>query len=694
MKNSHPVPVVLESLESKLAPSGVVTFTHDPVKDTLTIVGDGGNNNFTMTVDANGLLDVTGSDSTTFILNGNAMSSITDLAVLATIKISLGDGNDTLRLTGGDFFSDKTFEVLGGKGDDTVTLGTTAKSMFFAGTTKFDLGEGLDQFSIFGSAYFTTKTAILMGAGDDYVDFSGASAAKHVFAAGLSVDFGAGQGSFSSAGILQIINGKLEIKATDPTATMVSVDITGSDTYIDDGLTLALAIGTGGAANINLTGNTIKVGGPLSITTGAGNDTIHLGGELAVTGAITIDLKDGANQITFDDEAQITANSILLKGGKAGLNVLLDDDAELVTSGAFTIDAKANTLGTNTFELDPGSSIEAGTNFSYLGSAQNDTVTLRVDSDLTSYGNMAFTLGAGNNTLNMTDCSLFSDANIVFTGLAGNDTLNLDNTYISALGSLTANLGAGSNSINTLDDSRLYINGGFTYIGGAGSDSVDLDYKFAEFGRTISLTMGDGYNEFNMTTAGSNVGHVSSISYTGGKGDDNLRLTRVEVRGSTTAKMSSGGNFMETFQTTLIGAVNMQSTSLATESDSLFINTSTFNGTLTASLGAGISTVLVDDSIMNGQVSLNTGAGDDTVKLDNAALSGANHWNHIVRIQTGTGIDNFTLGSGTPSEDAAMRNYFARTPEINLGVEANLYSQNGSRNLAGITIFVPIISGP
>ena len=446
----------------------------------------------------------------------------------------------------------------------------------------------------------------------------------------------------------------------------------------------------------------ITIGGPLSIVTAGGNDGVNVVGALKVSGAFTVDMKDGVNQFTLSAGASIQAASVLLKGGKSGLGVNFENNAALATSTSFTIDVKANTLANNLFDLADANALKIGGTFTYLGGAKNDVLDFGTNAEVDIRGAMVASLGSGDNNINFNNADVDVGGNLTITALAGTDNVSTNPAKLQILGSLIANLGAGTNGLS-LGGGNVYIAGGVSYTGGTGNDSLNFGGVDLLIAQGVLIAAGDGDNlvELHATNA-----DLSSISYTGGKGQDRVYLGvnlsddagNTYLTGGIIAKLGAGLNRLLLAESTVRGAVNVQSASLAAENDFLTLRDARLFGTVTATLGKGISTLTVDDSTFMSAVNINTGDGNDVLLFDTLVTAGgpnyddANQWNSGIKILSGTGNDQFIFGTGNGVPANTNSNIFRNFSGIfDSGTGTDTVAQNGTKGLSGIPVPITVI---
>lgn len=699
MNKSSPLDRVLESLEPKIAPAGVVTILYNSGTNSLTITGSAGNDDFIMTHTANDSWRFTSTNNDTqFVVNGDpAVTSINNLPITLTTKINLGDGNDSVRLESDGTFNGQTVilegavEILGGKGNDTVAFKSNLAPVF-NGLTKFDLGDGYDTLQFEGSATFANKVTISAGTGG--ADIVIGPFGTQTFTKGLTVDLGSGGGRLFTSD-LDVSGGKLEIKSSGGASSLLVLD---GLLNTDQGVNITLGSSVNSVIFGDFNPNESVIGGPLNIVTSGGTDAVNVIGTLKVSGAISINMKDGANQFAINAGATLQASSILLKGGKSGLDVSIANNAALTTSTFFTVDVKANTLDNNLFTLATNDTLKIGTTFNYLGGAANDTLNFGTNAEVAASGDMIVSLGGGANSVDFNNADVILGGSLKVTGLTGADSVNMSGE-LDVLGSILINLGAGTNSFSNAGGDVRVI-GALSYTGGAGTDNIALGGVDLIVGQSLTMAAGDGDNQVQIHATNA---QLSSLSYTGGKGQDQVYLGvnafgdagSTYLTGGVTAKLGAGLNRLLLVQSTVKGAVNVQSTSGAAETDFLTLRDATVSGAFTGTLGKGISTLTIDDSTFNHAVNVNTGDGADVLKFDNltgSEYNGVNRWNSGVKILSGTGDDQFIFGTGIGAPSANNVNVFRNFNSVfDSGTGSDTVQQNGGQSLNGNAYNVTVL---
>lgn len=500
-----------------------------------------------------GILDVDGTlqsatlalaDGTTLDIDGTVQAAggtqsvVTGTAGVNTVVVNaggsllasgdLGDGNDVLDVAG-------TLDTGGGT---------------------FSLGAGDDTFVV----HNTTQVigTLDAGAGNDLLNVNVDS--------GNLVPLGSTTG-FESLGKSGL--GTLEINGA---SDFVDVQVQAGLLDIDAG-------GSIEAQTVNVSaGSTLNVDGALTFTAGA--DDFTVGG--TVSGAGTIDMLDGDDQLTILDGADLGGLGTSLEGG-AGNDALTADIATSATLGGVTGFETLNKDGVGTFNID--------------GPASSSFETVNVQD-----GSLG--VAASANVAGVTATTVASGATLnvdgSYAGSAGNDTFTLAGT-VSGAG--TIDLGTGDDVFTIRDGATLglAIDAGGESVG----DRVVLD-NAAAF--TLDRTSISGFEQLAKQNAG-------TATLTGAHAYDS-----VAIDGGTLGVDQS----LETASTTLADGttLNVDGTMQAVGGGQVALTGST--GVNTVVVGAGASLAATGDlddgsdvldvagTLDAGGGAFNLGAGDDT----------------------------------------------------------------------------------
>ena len=289
----------------------------------------------------------------------------------------------------------------------------------------------------------------------------------------------------------------------------------------------------------------------ISITTGTGDDTIHvvLGGDTALRGGVTIATGTGDDivgfnggtlrgalsvtakgpaEITVDSSVEATSIKGAVKIAQVGGSFVLGTGSEagsVTAAGARDFEFHGSTRGPVTlsnalaaasYAVSGGATV--GGNLTIAGGIGGDLVDI---ADSFVRGFLAVNLGAGNNVLTVgAGASVHGIAKI--SALAGDDTVTIGSAAGSGpvfASNVSVSLGEAiaGNAFSAL--SGIY-SAGLSYKGGSGVDTVNIGATPVIWG-ALKITGGNGAN--NVTVGG--FGQLVSFSYAGGTGVDTVTLT-------------------------------------------------------------------------------------------------------------------------------------------------------------------------
>ncbi len=684
---STPIPAsAIESLEPRLAPAGLLTLT--AAGGVLTISGDAADNGIQIVdIPSTGKWQINdyGGLTTTFRYNGAIISAGDTIPAQSTIIATLGDGDDQIEIrpsgTPSSMMLPGGITINAGKGDDQVYLGSNTSQELVVGAVSVDLGEGDDSFDSTLNGTYTGAVKVLGGLGDDEVSFDGSSS-DQVFLQGLVLDLGKGENTTTLDAFRLSIAGALTIIDAGDVGVSPSINLISDTLTVDGVVSISVAAGDSYIGIGDETTDVQQFGAGLRITGGTGNDEVFFLGIQTIDSGVTVDLKAGTNSTTFGNSSSFAAASLSILGGADADSVLVDNDAVIVVNAGFSLNLGS---GSNTWTTDPGAQVTAGT-LSYLGGTGSDTLnyagaTLRV------LGAMTVNTGAdgiGNIDLDPTT-SAYVGGLLTFTGGKGNDDVDFDTPDFRIMAGLRLSLGEGGNSLSTAGTS-LQVVGGVSYVGGTGTDALTLDNDSLIITKALSfVSTGAGVNSLYVAATTASIG---SVSYVGGTGIDGFYLgnldgvstSRLTVNGAVTGNLGTGVALAVISDSRVLGALNLTLAGKSSESDSVVLFQSTFNGVVNINTGAGTSTASFRDVVVRGAFTLNTGAGDDTVSLETTADDSESHWFGVVKILTGAGSDTINIGTNPAVADAV--NNFYRAVIVDGGADTDTLnpSQTGSSN--------------
>lgn len=374
---------VLEALESRLAPAGIVML--DVSGGVLTVTGDGDANNIQITETGPGTWNVSdgGGSGTLFSLNGGAALTSVDFAAANKINATLGSGDDTLSLAGTGVSG--AVKVDGGDGAD--TFNTTDVNI--GGNLVVNLGAGNDTVNV--SNDLTVGGALKVDLGDGDNNFNGF--ANDISLASLSIKGGSGVDSVSLDGHSVAIAGDVTVHTGDGLYNDISL---GAENDLTIGGDVVFRGGTGNDG-LNLSGQvSAQVGGAVRFIGGGNEDSFAFRGETASLGSLNVRMDAGHVRLGseyYSDDSITVNDSVLIRLGTAGQNGVEIHNTQIVN------DLKV--VNTSDIGLDvsiENSSVHGGTrinsdtqgytNVRIVGSTFDDQVTIRTgagDDSVTLY---------------------------------------------------------------------------------------------------------------------------------------------------------------------------------------------------------------------------------------------------------------------------------------------------------------------
>lgn len=441
-----------------------------------------------------------------------------------------------------------------------------------------DLGDGNDVLDVAGTLD-TGGGTFTLGAGDDTFVVHNTTAVIGTLDAGVGndlLDVNVDSGSLvplgSTTGFESLGKSGLGTLEINGASDFVDVQVQAGLLDIDAG-------GSIEAQTVSVSaGSTLNVDGALTFTAGA--DDFTVGG--TVSGASSIDMLDGDDQLTILDGADLSALATSLEGG-AGNDTLTADIATSATLGGVTGFETLNKDGVGTFNIDgPASSSFETVN------AQDGTLAVAASANLA--GVTATTVASGA-TLNV-DGS--------YAGSAGNDTFTLAGT-VSGAG--TIDLGAGDDVLTIRDGATLGL--AIDAGGETAGDRVVLD-NAAAF--TLDGTSTSGFEQL----AKQNVG---TATLTGTHAYDGVTIDggTLDIDGTLeTATAALADGTILNIDGMMQGAGGAQSVITGSSGvNTIMVNT---GATLVATgdLGDGNDVLDVAGTLDVGGGNFNLGAGDDT----------------------------------------------------------------------------------
>jgi hypothetical protein len=515
----------IEPLETRIAPAVTATF----VAGILTITGDNGNNDVTVTEQA-----IPSSYHVTGLTSG-----ITDFTGVLSIVANLRDGEDSLSLVG-----DATAGTVLAKDVSVTAKGLLSVSLSanvnIKGSLKVEHGGGPNTpdlaVSVQGAGLTVGQILVNDGQGNSIVNIgTGARILK-----GVTIHGGGGDGNDSATFSKAFVGGTI-LKTDDGNGSdqlsIFASYVGGAVTFLADSDSPNFSIQSGsavkGAVNVGYTGGgagTATIAGFLgsvSVTAAGSNDTVTFGAA-NIFGKVALKLGDGDNTVSYGSSD--TGGGFTVLGGVGLTSVTLTTGSQIHGTLAVTAPLSAS-LSVSISEATIGGKL------TLLGGAGGDTLAA-VSSTVT--GGILATLGGGSNNATVDTISSFAGITII-TG-AGDDTITAVNLELRTL--FSANVGAGPNSVSvrgsvggvkltggagndTFELHHLLVRGVTILTGGTGNDIVVIDDGL--FGGAFTFNAGAGDNIFDIEKVTGidddvNTIFMGTLTYLGGANNDTVFL--------------------------------------------------------------------------------------------------------------------------------------------------------------------------
>lgn len=564
-----------------------------------------------------------------------------DDGAVANIGENDTNGSETLALNANAI--DGAVNVLGGKGDDTVSgseqadtiLGNAGADLItgFGGADSIDAGAGADTLVFASEADLTAAAVVAGGADTDIIKFSApvVDLTDAAFANVSSVE-----SLITANGVNSVVLGSNAEKAGVLSVTGgIDADVLSVSGYVVSGATLSGLLGndslTGSAQGDDLSGGDGKdtlVGGAGDdkLTGGAGQDNV-IGGEgndsISTDGADTVDAGTGNDRVTLGtDAAAADVNVDLFDGNDTVVGGNAVDGNDVLSGGA----------GTDVLTLNAGSK---------GGIVGNGTTIDPVISQIIFNGNFTgfetITLAAGVDALDQAE--------------DGNDIAGSTNSYDITLNS-DKNVAAGSTM--TVDASALRA--GVVVGFGDGEDKGSV----ANIGESTDGVTTNVVRSESLTLMAAAV--KGSMNVLGGAGGDTITVgdqaDTVASGGGNDTVTTNGGN-----DSVSAGAGNDD---VDTGAGNDTVDGGTGNDSITLSDGADIVMASDGNDTIDGGAgadSLAGGAGDDTFMMTRAQLG-----NDADTVDGGDGADSVAVDSATDTtiDDVFFGLRFTSVEAVNL----------------------------
>ncbi|HYF36064.1 MAG TPA: hypothetical protein VD994_12290, partial [Prosthecobacter sp.] len=693
---SHPAGLcsVVESLEPRLAPAGIITLT--TAGGVLTITGDTGDNSIRITdVPATGMWAIAEPVAgTTYVLNGVTQANVPfDIPAQGGIKANLGGGDDQLEIipsTGATGMVLSVLSIVGGKGEDKIALGNNAaQSLQVLGATTVDTGDGDDTVFVAGSAGFGGAANFKLGSGKDILFFP--NVAQHAFLKGVKIDLGVGEKAlFIASTEFEVSGGSFSVVGAGAAGVAQNIAIAPTSGTIQGPASIAIA---GGDVTLDVgdANKALRFGSTLGVVTGGGLDLVTFDGTIDAAGAVTVDMKAGNNSFTLANDSELYTAALSVKGAGGVDFVSLNLGSVLTTLGTFNMDfgpgatnavqfvatsvqmigGAMNILGGAgidnialtgitrvtggvTLDLKDGANVLSVSSnlivdsLTIKGGIGNDMLAVGLNTLLQSSGAVTLSLGAGNNSFLAASNSAFIAGSFNYAGGAGDDSFTVDGSVFSSLGATTWNPGAGANTFDIEPTAYTFLGGAVKINGGKWADTVRFKGLDVRIVGALTVALGDGPNDVIIESPLMNLG--ASLSYTGGSGADALSVGpgKLYVAGAVTIKGGNGSNEISLGATS--GSIGGVSFTGGTGTDLFQIGAANLTtrihvtGGLSVMAGTGISSFNLYAASIQGATNFkSTGSASDvdTLFFEESTFNGA------VSLSMGKGISTFWANDST-----------------------------------------------
>ncbi len=589
-----------EGLEDRLLLAGNITSVL--AAGVLTLTGDAVANEVELAVGTNGQMVAKGLSGTTIngleTVNFGVINTLTVLGGMGDDKITLnqtgstithdvtingGDGNDTISVTG-KFGADLI--VLGGIGNDTLRVTNTLLSSAVA-DINMDSGDGNDTVTI--SASKVGRDVIVQtGLGNDTVTATGLTIAST-----LSLQDTGGTNSLrvtdstAQNGVLLVLGVDNDtVTMTNVTSTLgkVEIDLGAGNNVLSISQTKAL-----GTTVATLMGGVITdFGDGIRVISGVGNDTITMSG-LTVTNNLSQQDTGGTNSLRISNST--SQNDVLLALGAGNDTVTMTN----VTSslGKVEIDlgagnnvlsiSQTKALGTTVATVLGGVITNFGDGIRVISGLGNDSVTMN---GLAINNNLSVRDTGGTNSLRITDSTARSD--VFLTLGVGNDALTMTN--VTALGKVDINLGDGNNLLSMsktkafgIAPSTLLVFGdGIRVISGTGTDKIGIIE--GETAGVIRIDAGDGTNRVELTRVTTTT-RLGTLDIVTGAGADGVTLDRISIGSDSVIDTGLGDDIFTLKNSRLIGDFDA---SLNDGNDLAYVGSNVFTSIVSYTFNGGL----------------------------------------------------------------------------------------------------------
>jgi hypothetical protein len=431
---------------------------------------------------------------------------------------------------------------------------------------------------------------------------------------------------------------------THSAGTMVSVDAGAAQIFWDASVVIIDVAGTGFADSFVI--SSMRATDNISLHGGAGNDSLNMGtspddldntisGNLDFFGDADIDsitlndgeTADGPENYTISgssfDKVTATFGSLGYTSATENLNFTLDDDASVITLGAF-LDGQFVTvnggLGNDTIQNDSSNNFSVDwedVNLNLSGGGGTDSLDLddsvsvapayQIDANFIQtfafsgtgamsafydlFENIILLAGSAGSTIDFPGAD--GSSNFTLNGGDGNDTINV-----------------GGPTGNDLNDNAGFnlVSGTISLIGGLGNDSLSF--------RDTDNEVGDDIYQLNQSNFVVGLGAANPITFF-----YNSDVDRMLISGSNLASRYDIETTFSTIEATITGGTANDTFNIAPAADDL--------------------------DVVDANITVNGGAGNDSMNLQDVVNATAATWSITSTLITRTGGTIPSIGYGT-----------------------------------------------
>ena len=613
----------IESLESRIAPAGLITVAYNAATGALTLDGaDNLDHSARIFQPAPGVLRIEGESGTEIESAGNVSF---DVKRVLSLTINGGAGIDSFSLTNVSLV--KTFTFNGGAGLDDIIAG----NLLVKGAVTLDLGAN-------GGA--ATLDGLSTSVGGD-----------------LTVTYGDGGGTVTLAALTSTIKGALT--ATGGLGSDLLM-LGGGKLSVNKGIGM---VGNGGTDQLLLTaagGSTVGKGASgkaLAFDGGGGNDKLLVAGSSAIfKGSLSFIGGDSTDELVLSPATLNIAGDLSMIGD-IGSDTSTFNIVSGVVKGAVTIDLGE---GSNSFTSN-AVLLSLGKTLTVKGGSSTDNLTI-TGTNLTVKGAVLIDHGAGTNSATISPGLMTLGDSLTYTSLGGTDTVNFTSSSSSVKKAVSINTGDGTSTVN-MGGAQLKL-GALDVKGGTGLDSTFLTATSIVVGGNMSFDGGNAADTFDLQSMLLTV--KGKVSIMGGLGADTaVLLGDGSIKGDVTIDLGTSTDGFQ--EITLQGASGLANalklggaltiTSASTDPDpvnngfldSLIATNLKVAKTTVIKMGDLDSTIFLDNFSLGGTLAIDTGGGDDVLDFEDSNLYGSSLIGKLATIILGDGDDQVYIGISSAS---------------------------------------------